>query len=269
MQSIKLDETDYTSNLVTALNEYVKQRGIKLPAPSVPHAKRQSYKNLDKSRCFDLIQKLSESSLLVLEVKVTHDSIKLHSFDPQQQIVDSALRDTGIPIEYCYNTAEDYAEVNNAEYTLQETLSSSPLLVADSKGIINKNDPHVDLKKLVDNLLSTGTANAGMIGALFSTGLLTRMRDLDIKVLFFSLHAGNLTIYTKEEMQDIYDAYATNVTLGQGLNLNKATYKELTLAFQTSADELKKILTNWKSEKKQKEQKEQKEQKHVKSKFTP
>ena len=246
MKRITLDETDYTTILAGSLNEYVKRTtGQILAAPSTPHSKRQSYKNLDKSSCFDLIQRISESSLLVLEVKVTHDGIKLHSFNKQQRIIDSALREAGIPIEYCYNTTDDYLEVNNSEYTLLETMSSHPSYVSDDSGKIHHKEHHLKLKALVDMLIDATEGNAGMIGALFSKGLISRMRELNIKALFFAANAGDLDLYTDDEIFDIYESYKSHVNIGKGLNLNTATHAELVSEFRANAEELNKVITGW------------------------
>jgi hypothetical protein len=251
MEQLTLDETDYTTILAGHLNSYTKSKtDHNFPAPSTPHSKRQSYKNLDKSSCFDLIQRISESSLLILEVKVTHNGIKLHSFNEQQRIIDCALRDIGIPLEYCYNNKDDYHEVNDAEYTLLKTMTSHPLLVCDEKGKITKQEQHIDLKKLVDKLISSDNSNAGMIGALFSNGLILRMRDLNIKALFFSAHAGDLTLYSEEDIYDIYECYSKNVSLGKGIDLEKATRAELTNEFKSCAEKLKNTLAAWEAKKK-------------------
>ncbi|MDU7579015.1 hypothetical protein UXA55_07060 [Aeromonas caviae] len=250
MQRITLDETDYTTILAGSLNEYVKRiTGQALAAPSTPHSKRQSYKNLDKSSCFDLIQRISESSLLVLEVKVTHDGIKLRSFNKQQRKVDSALREAGIPIEYCYNTTDDYLEVNNAEYTLLETMSSHPSYVSDDSGNIHHKEHHLRLKALVDMLMDTTEGNAGMIGALFSKGLMSRMRELNIKALFFAANAGDIDLYTDDDLFDIYESYKSHVYIGKGINLNTATYAELVSEFQACAEKLNKLITKWQKRK--------------------
>ncbi|MDM5118593.1 hypothetical protein [Aeromonas hydrophila] len=250
MQLITLDETDYTTILAGSLNEYVKiTTGQALAAPSTPHSKRQSYKNLDKSSCFDLIQRISESSLLVLEIKVTHDGIKLHSFKEQQRIIDSALREAGIPIEYCYNTTDDYLEVNHCEYTLLETMSSPPSYVSDEKGKIHNKEHHLRLKTLVDMLIDATEGNAGMIGALFSKGLISRMRELNIKTLFFAANAGDLNLYTDDEIFDIYESYKNYVNLGEGLDLNIVTYTELVSEFMASAKKLNNVISEWRHRK--------------------
>jgi hypothetical protein len=246
MQQIRLDETDFTTILAGSLNEYVKKiTGKNLPAPSTPHSTRQSYKNLDKSSCFDLIQRLSESSLLILEVKITDDGIRLRSFNSQQRKIDAALRAVGIPIEYCYNIKDDYLEINIAEYTLYETMTSHPVNVSDDDGYIHEREQHLRLKSLVDKLIESKDGNAGMIGALFSKGLISKMRDLNIKALFFAANGGELNLYSDSEIFDIYKSYEMHVKIGGGIDLNSATYNQLVSEFQASALKLRQVLNEW------------------------
>jgi hypothetical protein len=250
MLKITLDETEYTTALAMALNSYVKSRtGSSLPSPYTPHTRRQSYKNLDRALCFDLIQRLTESSLLILEVKVTHDGKKLHSFNAQQRRVDAALRAVGIPLEYCYNIANDYVEQNDAVYTLDKTLSSHPIHVSNDKGVIVDATTHQALRKVVDWLLDAEQGNAGMVGALFNKNLIKSMRELNIKALFFANHAGSLELLDENDLFSLYDSYRSHVKLGSGVDLKSASQAELETEFNGNAQQLLNVLDEWQLEK--------------------
>lgn len=250
MLKITLDETEYTTALAMALNSYVKARtGSRLPSPYTPHTRRQSYKNLDRALCFDLIQRLTESSLLILEVKVTHDGQKLHSFNAQQRRVDAALRAIGIPLDYCYNTADDYTEQNDAIYTLDKTLSSHPSHVSDDRGVIVDATTHQALREVVDGLIDAEQGNAGMVGALFNKDLIKSMRELNIKALFFANHAGNLELLDENDLFSLYDSYRSHVTIGSGVDLKTASQDELEAEFNHNAQELLRVLDEWQQEK--------------------
>lgn len=249
MPRIPLDETEYTTALALSLNSYVeKVTGRSLPSPYTPHTRRQSFKNLDRANCFDLIQKLSESSLLILEVKVTHDGKKLHSFNKQQRIVDAALRESGIPLEYCYNTVDDYVEKNSPLYTLDNTLSSHPTTVADDKGVITDATTHEVLRRVVDRLLNADEGNAGAIGALFNKNLIKSMRELNVKALFFANHAGDLSLMSEADLYAIYESYSAHVKIAGGVDLKTATQSDLEKEFTRNAQQLIDVLEEWQRE---------------------
>lgn len=255
MQFLELDETDYTSLLSGALNQYVRNRSEKiLPAPSTPHAKRQSFKNLDKSSCFDLIQRITQSSLLVLEIKVTHDGRRLHSFDAKQREIDSVLRELGIPLDYCYNKRNDYGEVNDDEYTLIYSMTSSPDLIANDDGLISFEDKHITLKSLVDDLLKKGSANAGSVGALFNSGLLQRIRDLNIKLIFFSVVADDVLLFSNNELEELVSSYKQHVRLGGDIDLQNSSRQAIAEELSRNAEELREMVLQHKLRKAQRQE---------------
>lgn len=250
VKGIKMDETEYTTAIAIALNSYVCSKvRISLPAPYTPHSRRQSYKDLNKALCFDIVQRLTDASLLILEVKVTHDGRKLHSFDAQQRRGDAALRAIGIPLEYCYNTANDYVEINNELYTLTETLTAHPSHVSDDRGMIIDTSSHKSLKKAVDALLVDQTGNGGMVGALFNKKLIKSMRELNIKILFFAYRAGKLDLLSEEDLFSLYDSYSSHVALADGVDLETATQSELEAGFISDAQKLLDLVEDWRQEK--------------------
>lgn len=250
MKEIEMDETEYTTAIALALDRYVgsKQRPP-LSAPYTPHSRRQSYKNLNKALCFDVIQRITKSSLLILEVKVTHDGRKLHSFDAQQRRVDIALRAIGIPLEYCYNTSNNYVEQNNELYTLTETLSSHPSYVSDDKGVITDPSSHKTLKMAVDELLDDQSGDGRMIGALFDNNLIKHMRELNIKILLFAYHAGKIEVLREKDLFSLFDSYRSHVTLADGIDLKTASQDELEASFSKDAQKLLDLLNDWQQKK--------------------
>lgn len=225
-----------------------------MPAPSTPHAKRQSFKNLDRSSCFDLIQRITESSLLILEIKVTHDGRRLHSFDAKQREIDSVLREIGIPLDYCYNKKSDYSEVNDDEYTLNYSMTSSPDLVANDEGVISYEDKHLTLKSLVDDLLEKRSANAGSVGALFNSGVLERIRDLNMKLIFFSVIADDFLFFSNHELEELVSSYQQHIKLGRGIDLQNSSRQEIAEALSRNADHLREMVSQHKTRKERREE---------------
>ncbi|ELS9504815.1 hypothetical protein ACEWAJ_08260 [Vibrio parahaemolyticus] len=243
MKLDRLDETNYTTQLAADINCYVKTNSKDKPQSAyTPHSTKQSFKNINESRCFDLLYKITKSSLLILEVKVTHDGKKLHSFNEQQRIVDLALRKVGIPLDYCYNLKEDFGLQNDAEYTLENSMGAHPKDIAAENGLLHKRESHFTIKQKIDRFLKSGAGNAGNFGALFAKGLISSLQQVNTKLLFFSLESGNLDIYTLEEIQTLYNEYEKNVHLAGDVDLKTATLKELMVSFHASAKQLNEIL---------------------------
>ncbi|EGS6501174.1 MULTISPECIES: hypothetical protein [Vibrio] len=248
MNKNKLDETNYTTQLAADINMYVKKCSNEKPqAAYTPHSTKQSFKNLNESSCFDLIYRITNSSLLILEVKVTHDNKRLHSFSPQQRRVDSVLRKFGIPLDYCYNLKSDYAKVNEEEYTLKYSLLAHPDKVASTSGIIQNQKQHVVLKDKIDYLLKKNPGNAGGLGALFTVGLLESIQEINTKLLFFSYNAGSIEMYTLEQMREIYESYKKHVHIAKGVDMNTASSEQLLKAFSENTQQLLKCLEQMQS----------------------
>lgn len=217
IMNFTLDETDYTSSLKSAIDTYVRSRNVDMPEASTPHSSRQSSEKIDNSHCFDLIKRISEASILVLEVKVTRDGKSFVSFNATQRKVDAALREAGIPIEYCYNLVEDYSEINQPIYTLEHSNTAPPELVSDDSGSINNQQKHKKLQALIDELLKSADSVGANVAALFAKGILKRIRDLNIKALFICCWHEGFQIYSEEELYALYEKYEKEVKLGHGI----------------------------------------------------
>ncbi|HXU93992.1 MAG TPA: hypothetical protein VFP33_10090 [Gallionella sp.] len=222
-----LDETDYTGSLKSAIDDYVRSRKVDVQGASTPHSSRQSSTKINSSHCFDLIKRISESSILILEVKVTHDGKTLPSFDPIQRKIDAALRDAGIPIDYCYNLVEDYLEINQSIYTLQNSNTSTPEMVSDDGVTITSQQNHKKLQALIDELLNSASSVGENVAALFAKGILERIRSLNIKTLFFCRWEDSFEIYTGSELCELYEQYEKEVQLGVGINFMRSSKKQI------------------------------------------
>jgi hypothetical protein len=167
---------------------------------------------------------------------VTNDGTSLHAFNERQRIIDSALCDSGVPIDYCYNLTEDYSERNDPIYTLQQSLLSNPADVANELGIISNVSKHFVLKESIDKLLETGSPIGGNISALFSKGILARVRDLNIKALFFCKWNDSFEIYSSEEMLVLFNAFESSVNLASSIDLNTASRDQLVRHLSATRD---------------------------------
>lgn len=243
MNANKLDETNYTTQLASDINTYVKNNSRERPQGAyTPHSTKQSFKNINESSCFDLIYKITNSSLLILEVKVTHDGRKLHSFRAQQRRLDSALRKFGIPLDYCYNLKNDYSKVNDEIYTLTHSMVSHPDHVACDLGVIQNQNYHLSLLDKINEFLKSDDGGTGKFGALFSNGLLESMQEVNTKLLFFVYNSENLDIYTLDEIFEIYKAYKSCIHLAKGIDLENASLDQLLDSFAESAEQLNELL---------------------------
>jgi hypothetical protein len=243
MNANKLDETNYTTQLASDINSYVKNNSRERPQGAyTPHSTKQSFKNINESSCFDLIYKITNSSLLILEIKVTHDGKKLHSFRSQQRRVDSALREFGIPLDYCYNLKSDYSKVNDEIYTLTHSMVSHPDHVACDLGIIQNQTHHLSLLDKINEFLKSDDGSTGKFGALFSNGLLESMQEVNTKLLFFVYNSENLDVYTLDQIREIYQAYKACIHLAKGIDLENESRDQLLVSFAESAKQLNELL---------------------------
>lgn len=241
MNNKKLDETDYTTTLASDIHSYVKHVSNENHSNAyTPHSTHQSFKNLDKSSCFDLLYKITNSSLLILEVKVTHDQKKLHSFSVRQRLVDEALCGVGIPLDYCYNLVNEYSATD--VFTLENSMVATPQNVADDKGNITNSKLHITLKNKIDDLIDSATGNAKNFGALFSKNFLQTLRQANTKLLFFCFNSGDLSVFTIDQIEDLYRSYESEINLVEDIDVNNASYEELIEDFSSKALELQEIL---------------------------
>lgn len=243
MNANKLDETNYTTQLAGDINSYVKKNSHERPQGAyTPHSTKQSFKNINESSCFDLIYKITNSSLLILEIKVTHDGRKLPSFNAQQRRLDSALREFGIPLDYCYNLKNDYSIVNDEIYTLTHSMVSHPDHVACDSGVIHNQNHHLPLLDKINDFLKSDDGSSGIFGALFSNGLLESMQEVNTKLLFFVYNSENLDVYTLDQIFEIYEVYKTCIHLAEGIDLANASLDQLLHSFSESAGQLNLLL---------------------------
>ena len=150
---MNLEETNYTSTISSALDNYLEKLvSDTFERTYTPSARKQAFNKLDESRCFDLIKRINQSSLLILEIKVTDNIRKFRSYCKRQHLINKILRKVNIPIEYCYNLVDDYSKLRD-EGVLRESNTAEPAIVCDEKGIIINNSQHIDLKSLIDKMI--------------------------------------------------------------------------------------------------------------------
>jgi hypothetical protein len=223
----RLDETDYTSSLKSAIDSYVRSQGLNVPEAYTPNSSRQSSKKIDKSHFFDLIKRLTEFSILVLEIKITHDGRKLISFDATQRKINAAFREVGIPIDYCYNVTQDYSDHNEPIYTLEKSNTADPDRISDENGNLIDCSNHKALKILVDELLKSSSSIGENVTALFAKGALDKIRDLNTKALFFCRLRNDFKILFVSDLLEIYREYESFVNLGAGIDFERSSKAEI------------------------------------------
>ena len=182
LKTIALNETDYTQKLGSAIDDYIESERV-----YIPHTTKQAQRNFrSDTYSFDLIKRISNCTFLILEIKLTKDLIKFDSYHRGQHEFNILLRDSGIPIDYCYNTKSDY-HFNNYSYTLDNSNTSKPHLVCDENGYITYSKDHQSLRELLDKLTSDESENeSDTIAALFSEKVTNSIRQFNIRFLFIA-----------------------------------------------------------------------------------
>jgi len=182
-----IEESTFQSALVSALDAYVKQVDPTnmYGGCYTPSHRNQSPRDLKGS--FDLAKRLNESALLLLELKIKIGS-SFPKFDEAQHGFYRALREYGVPIDYCYNLVSDYVGKNAPEYTLSASKLSAPdLLFAEAR--IVAEGRHLTLKASVDAMLAGSQAGGqDVLGRLISGGVLADVTGLSTRALLLAYH---------------------------------------------------------------------------------
>lgn len=247
-----LDETDYTSTLKSAIEIYLRDRGED-PRVLTPGAQYQGARKLDISYAFDLIARLNEYSLLILEIKIADEKRRLTSFKSAQRKLASALFEAGVPLWYCYNLERNY-EGKLAEATLKLSSTAEPKLVCDDEGRLFATESHKILKFRIDDLLQHSGDNSpddpndgdpgdgNALGAFFSKEVIASIRALDTRLLFFLYHTERKEIwyFERDQLEELIQKVEERFSL-QGIDFCTASEKEMTMHFREKTAELRKI----------------------------
>jgi hypothetical protein len=210
------EEAAFESALITALNEYIKQvdPDHNFGGCYPPSSTNQSPKDLRNARAFDLVKRLNDSSLLVLELKIKIGKSLKKPNDAQHTFY-RALQDYGVPIDYCYNLVVDYLGKNTTEYTLNQSKVSSPELLFSAENIIDE-PRHITLKESVDALLARSAGGGqDVIGKLIAGGVLADIGGLSTRILLLAYHSQSRKIMLLYPEQFI--ALARDIVHGIGL----------------------------------------------------
>jgi uncharacterized protein YlbG (UPF0298 family) len=248
-----LDETDYTSTLKSAIEIYLTNRGED-PRVLTPGAQYQGARKLDVSYPFDLIARLNEYSLLILEIKIADEKRRLTSFKSAQRKLASALFEAGVPLWYCYNLDRSY-EGKLAEATLKLSNTAEPKLVCDEEGRLSSTDSHKILKLRIDELLKPSgnhdtddsddngaRPDGNAIGAFFSNEVIASVRDLNTRLLFFLYHTKSKEIlyFEKEQLEELVHHVERRYSL-KSIDFCTASCEEMAAHFREKIKELARI----------------------------
>jgi hypothetical protein len=262
---MSLEERNYTTALASALDAYLEKLVTDtFERTYTPNERKQAFNKLDTSRCFDLIKRINDSSLLILEVKVTDDNKTFRSYNNRQHIINMILRKANIPIEYCYNLVNDYSKLRN-EQVLVNSNTSEPNIVCDENGNIINYNQHINLKNLIDNMIEDGSANGDSFNSLLSEDFIKNLQDTNIQLLFFAYNANSeeiLTFNTKE-LAELYYVFSEKITNQSKIDFKTANTNEIKDFFINTHKNIAHIINNYEIEKFIKED----EKKEVKSNF--
>jgi len=233
-----IDESEFATAVASALDRYVNNGG---PGALTPHPRRQAYRHLARTACYDILKQLTKSAILVLELKVTRDLRKLESFDEVQHRVIGALFDEGVPIHYAYNLVDDYNDVNSPEYTLEKSNVSEPdqLFYIGSRYLAI--DYHHSLRYYVDKLLN-GSGAPAAIAPLFGSGVLTRQRQLDASMLLlaYNVEEKKLMLLDRRELQAIRNAMRRYMTFPKDADITQWSREQIRSHLSMAATQIQK-----------------------------
>lgn len=248
-----LDETDYTSTLKSAIDIYLRDRGED-PRLLTPGPQYQGVRKLDISYPFDLIARLNEYSLLILEIKIADEKRRLTSFKSAQRKLASALFEAGVPLWYCYNLERNY-EGKLAKATLELSNTAEPKLVCDEEGRLFATESHRALKWRIDELLQpSGDGPSGdpndddlsidgnALGAFFSNEVIASIRDLNTRLLFFLYHTDGKEIwyFERKQLEELIQKVEERFSL-KGIDFCTASEEEMVAHFRQKITELRAI----------------------------
>lgn len=244
---MSLEERNYTTALASALDAYLEKLVTNtFERTYTPNERKQAFNKLDTSRCFDLIKRINDSSLLILEVKVTDDNKTFRSYNNRQHIINMILREANIPIEYCYNLVDDYSKLRN-EQVLVNSNTSEPNVVCDENGNIINFNQHINLKNLIDNMIEDNGTNGDSFNSLLSEDFIKNLQNTNIQLLFFAYNANSeeiLTFNTKE-LAELYYVFSEKITNQSKIDFKTANTDEIKEFFLTTQNNISSIVNNY------------------------
>lgn len=244
---MSLEETNYTTTLASALDAYLQKIVTDIfERTYTPSAKKQAFNKLDTSKCFDLIKRINESSLLILEIKVTDDHKTFRSYNNQQHIINKILREANIPIEYCYNLVDDYSELQD-EDVLEKSNTSEPNMVCDENGNIANFNEHIDLKSLIDNMIENSGKNGDLFNSLLSKDFIKNLQDINVQLLFFAYNVSNKEIlsFNTNELAELYSEFSKSINNESKINFKSANNDEIKKFFLTTKENISHIVNSY------------------------
>jgi len=244
---MSLEERNYTTALASALDAYLEKLVTDtFERTYTPNERKQAFNKLDTSRCFDLIKRINDSALLILEVKVTDDNKTFRSYNNRQHIINMILREANIPIEYCYNLVNDYSKLRNEE-VLVNSNTSEPNIVCDENGNIINYNQHINLKNLIDNMIGNNGTNGDSFNSLLSEDFIKNLQETNIQLLFFAYNANSKEILTfnTKELAELYYVFSKKVTNQSKINFKTADTNEIKEFFLNTKDNISTILDDY------------------------
>ncbi|ABV67179.1 hypothetical protein Abu_0919 [Aliarcobacter butzleri RM4018] len=240
---MSLEERNYTTTLASTLDAYLENT---FERAYTPNERKQAFNKLDTSKCFDLIKRINESSLLILEIKVTDDNKIFRSYNQRQHIINMILRKCNIPIEYCYNLVDDYSKLRN-EQVLVNSNTSEPSIVCDENGNITNYNKHINLKNLIDSMIKAGGTNGDSFNSLLSEDFIKNLQDTNIQLLFFVYNANNREILTfnTKELTELYSIFSKEITNQSKIDFKTANTDEIEKFFLNTKNNISRVLNDY------------------------
>lgn len=203
-----LDEYTFTSELVSSLNEYVRQKSAQnLGGCHTPNIRKQAQHKVERGSGYDLLKRISESELLVLEVKLVVEG-NISYYSSAQHNMYGHLHAYGVPIRYCYNLVSDYVQKNEPVYTLSNSNACFPGSLLDSDGFF-VSKKHSSLKSIVDEMLSS--ESIGNVSAFIAAAAVADVTEVTTKMLLLAYNRQLSEVYLLDK-----DGYESIIRLVLG-----------------------------------------------------
>lgn len=230
-----MDETDYTSGLKGAIEDYIDTLGETRGPAYTPGNRAQSVKSWEHSLPHDIIAWLNNGNLLVLEVKIQTQT-GLKSPYPFQYEMNCAFEKAGHPIRYCFNWIEKYK--TRCDYLTQsQACKPSDLFLEKNKLRINKNS---SLQHLIDELAAQKTPAGNSLAQLIARQSITELQQLlGSTILIIFNNQGHWMVETLDEIVKNISNHISipSTTAPNGISMEKRVQNVISQAKKIS-DEL-------------------------------
>jgi hypothetical protein len=185
----EFDETDLTGRISRSLEAYLTSYDpARLDGICTPGPRRQNPEKIDYSYCADLVARIDDAKIMLLEVKIQSPTTNtLPAYDAKQHTFLKAIEDFGIPVRYCYNSTFEMWRMTFGQ-VLASCRAPKPGQLKMDHLKIKEWEKHEALLGVLDSLTDDSSEAFGALAVLTDAGFLERIHELNTKMLIFIAH---------------------------------------------------------------------------------